>query len=77
MEKWEQNLNETLELDEWHSFAQEASRSLNNTTIMEANYKKLLRRYITVRLAGYVPGSSRLSSRGCGQYSTYGGSSLR
>lgn len=38
MERWEADLNESLELDEWHLLAQNASRSLNNTSIIK-NYK--------------------------------------
>lgn len=75
MAKWEQDFNETLELDEWHSLAREASRSLINPSIIEANYEVLLRWY---RL-GWQP-----MSRGClcysseavvrkGQLSIYGG----
>lgn len=39
MEKWETDLQENIELIEWHNMAQVASRSLINTSIIEANYK--------------------------------------
>lgn len=61
-------LNESLEMDEWQVLVQNASRSLINTLIIEANYKVLLRWYmVPVRLTSYVPGASPHCFRGCGQ----------
>lgn len=71
MLKWEADLQENIELDEWHVIAQEASKSLINTSIIETNYKVLLRWcMVPARLATYVPTASPLCFRSCGQEGT-------
>lgn len=55
--KWEQDFQKSLKFEEWHSIAQIASKSLINTSNIEANYKVLLRYYmVPIRLATYVLG---------------------
>lgn len=56
MVKWQQDIQESLGLEDWHSIAQAAPSSLINTSSIEANYKVLLRWYMMqARLANYVP----------------------
>lgn len=51
--------------------AQAASKSLINTSVIEANYKVILRWYmVQTRLATYVLGASPKCFRGCGQDGT-------
>lgn len=70
MVKWEQDIQEGLERD-WHSIALPALRPLINTSIIEANYKVLLRWYMVLaRLVTYIPGASSKCFRGCGQEGT-------
>lgn len=71
MVKWEQAIQEGLELEDWHSIALAALRSLINTSSIAANYKVLLRWYIVLaRLATYVPGAVSKCFRGWGQEGT-------
>lgn len=37
MERWQRDLNESLELKDWHTLDQNVLRSLVNTSIIEAN----------------------------------------
>lgn len=65
MVKWGQDIQESLELEEWHSIAHLASKSLIKSSIIEAKYKVLLRCYmVPARLATYVPETSHFW--GCG-----------
>lgn len=69
--QWEQEIQETLDLEAWHSIALTASRSLINTSIVEANYKVLLRWYLVpAGLATFVPRASSKCFWGCGQEGT-------
>lgn len=61
MEQWERDLNETLELKDWHTLAQNALASLVNISIIEA--KQL---YISF----LCHGTSSLCFRGCGHKGT-------
>lgn len=71
MVKWEQDRQENLKLEEWQSIAQAASKSLINTSIIETNYKVLLRWYMVLtRLATYILGASPKCFRSCGQDGT-------
>lgn len=71
MKKWKADLQESIELDERQNIAQGATRSLINTSIIEANYKVLLRWYmVPTRLASYVPDASPLCFPGYGQEGT-------
>lgn len=67
MQKWEQDIEETMEMDTWYNTAQLASKGYINTSLIEANYKVLLRWYmVPARIATYIPGASPLCFRGCG-----------
>lgn len=73
MVQWEQDFQETLDLEEWHSISETASRSLTITSIIEANYKVLLRWYMV--LATFVPGATGALGNAARweQHITYGG----
>lgn len=56
MTKWEQDIGETIKIDEW---SQCASKLCINTSLIKANYKVLMRWYMgPVRVAAYVTGAS-------------------
>lgn len=38
MDKWEHDIGETLELEDWCKMAQYTSKTYDNTSIIEANY---------------------------------------
>lgn len=77
MTKWEQDLGKTFEMDEWSKMVRCASGSYINTSLIEANYKVLMRWYmVPTRIAECFPGVSPVCFRGCGmegQYYTHGG----
>lgn len=66
LKKLELYLQETTELDKWHSTAQEASKSLINTSVIEANYKATL----MVHSTGKDGQLSLLCFQGCGHKGT-------
>ena len=71
MLRWEEDLQETFDLNKWCELAETASKSLINTSIIEANYKVLLRWYmVPARLATFVHGATPNCFRGCGQVGT-------
>lgn len=58
MYKWEQYYEATLEIDKWVKMAKFASKAYINTSLIQVNYKILLRWYmVPVRVATYVPGT--------------------
>lgn len=63
MARWEADLQESIELEEWHTIAQGASKSIINTSMIEANYYNVILRWYMVpaRLATFIPGASPLS----------------
>lgn len=71
MQKWEQDLEISLEVEVWSKMVQCAFRSYINTSLIEAYYKVLMRWYmVPVRVATYVPGASPQWFRGCGMDGT-------
>lgn len=59
MQKWEQDLEISLEVEVWSKMVQCAFRSYINTSLIEAYYKVLMRWYmVPVRVATYVLGAS-------------------
>ena len=68
---WERDLGEELDRAEWNTLAQFNSKSLVNTSLIEANYKVFLRWYmVPVRLAAAVREASPQCFRGCGERGT-------
>lgn len=55
-----------LATEEWSKITQNASKSLINTSLIEVNYKVLMRWYVVPeRIAAFVPGASPRCFREC------------
>ena len=66
MTKWEQDIGMELDMADWSKLVQGASKSYINTSLIEANYKVLMRWYmVPARIASFVPGASPRCFRGC------------
>lgn len=71
MVQWERDLNLTFDLTEWQDLAFQLSKVSINTTLIEANYKTLLRWYLVpTRVARMHPSTSPNCFRRCGQLGT-------
>lgn len=71
MIQWEQDLNITFDLPDWQDMAYALSKVSINTTLIEANYKTLLRWYlIPTRVAKMHPSASPMCFRQCGHVGT-------
>lgn len=71
MNQWERDLNTTLELSDWQDIAYALSKISINTTLIEANYKTLLRWYLVpTRVAKMHPSALPACFRCCGQMGT-------
>lgn len=70
MKRWEADLQESIELDEWHKKGQGATKSIINISLI-ANFKVLMRWYmVPARLATFLPEASPRCFCGCGQLGT-------
>lgn len=59
-------MDTVLSSEEWSKIIQNASKSIINTSLIEANYKVLMRWYmVPERIATFVPGASPRCFRGC------------
>lgn len=64
MDKWEQDIGETFEVDEWFKKPQYASKSYINTSLIQANYKVLPRWFMVPVRVEVSPGGFPLVFRG-------------
>lgn len=72
MQKWEQDMEMELDMEVWNKIILNASKSLVNTSMIEANYKVMMRWYmVPERIATFVPGASPRCFRGCNVNGTF------
>lgn len=76
MKRWEADLQESIDLDEWHNLAQGAMKSIINTSLIEANFKVLLKWYMVLARL-HTRGIPSMFADNWGRRTTYGGSAPR
>lgn len=69
---WINDLNVSLEQEDWDDIWATTNSSSQNITAVETNYKVLLRWYmVSARIAKYLPTYPPTCFRGCGEQGTY------